>query len=102
LADQPVIKLYFEMKSAFSKASFHEEKELSEIFSPLEKQLHLPLKEIIPAKDHRSRNYLSAYLNETLSELPLKLFFGKDPFKTIRDWNHRVLKRLRKKVMESE
>ena len=101
LSDLSISNLFLEMKNAFSKSSFHEEDELNPIFKPLEKSLCLPLKEIIPSKDHRSRTVMEGQLDKTLGELPLKVFFGKDPLKTIRDWNHRVLKRVRKKVLES-
>ncbi|HPE40446.1 MAG TPA: hypothetical protein PLI77_05085 [Bacteroidales bacterium] len=101
LSDLPLSRLFQEMKTSFSKSSFHDIEELEEIFKPLENQLMLILKDVIPTKDHQSRSYLQDYLDDPLADLSLSVFFGKDPLKNIRDWNHRVLKRLRKKVLES-
>ena len=101
LEDLSIAKIFQEMKNSFTKNSFHEEEELDKLFLPLEKQLSLTLKEIIPSKDHRSRSQLERYLDERLERLPLKIFFGKVPLKNIRDWNHRLFKRVRKKVLES-
>jgi len=101
MKDLTISELFQEMQNIFSKSSFHDEQELFELFEPLENQLHLLLKEIIPTKDHRSRGLVEEYLDKQLGELPLKIFFGIDPLKNIRDWNHRVFKRVRKKVLES-
>lgn len=101
MKDLTITKLFQEMKNMFSKSSFHEDQELFELFKPLENQLPLLLKEIIPTKDHRSRNQVEKYLDEPLGECPLKVFFGIDPLKNIRDWNYRVFKRVRKKILES-
>ncbi len=101
LQDLSISQLFQVMKNAFAKGSFHEEKELSDLFKPIEKQLPLSLNEIIPRKDHRSRILMEKHLTKAVGELPLKVFFGKDPLKNIRDWNHRVFKRVRKKVIES-
>ena len=101
LTDLSIRKLFTEMKAAFSKSSFHEVKELDKIFRPIEEQFTVHLDEIIPSKDHKSRKQFEAYLHKELGELPLSVFFGKNPLKNIRDWNYRVLKRVRKKVLES-
>lgn len=101
LQDLTISELFEEMKIVFSSSSSHEEKELSELFKPLENQLNLPLEEIIPTKDHRSRMHVEKYLNNKLGELSLRVFFGKDPLKNIRDWNHRLFKRVRKKVLNN-
>ncbi len=101
LGDFSIAKIYQEMKNTFTKSSFHEEHELDELFQPLEKQLSLTLNQIIPSKDHRSRSQLETCLDQKLGLVPLKTFFGKDPLKNIRDWNHRLFKRVRKKVIES-
>jgi len=101
LSELPLLKLFQSMKTSFSESSFHDIEELEEIFKPLENQLMLILKNVIPTKDHQSRGYLHDYLEVKLADLPLSVFFGKDPLKNIRDWNHRVFKRLRKKILES-
>ncbi|MEA1883471.1 MAG: hypothetical protein U9N62_03000 [Thermotogota bacterium] len=100
LEDLTISELYQKMIQEFTNCSFHEEKELAELFKPLETQLNRHLSEIIPTKDHRSRIHLENHLSNRLGELPLKVFFGKDPLKNIRDWNHRIFKRVRKKVLE--
>jgi len=101
LKDLTLLELFHQMKQVFSTSSFHEEEELSDVFKPLEQQLKLPLSDIIPTKDHRSRMHIQEYLNQQSGELPLKVFFGKDPLKNIRDWNYRLFKRVRKSVLDS-
>lgn len=100
LEDLTLSELYQKMTQEFTICSFHDEKELAELFKPLKAQLNQHLSEIIPTKDHRSRIHVENYLTYRLGELPLKVFFGKDPLKNIRDWNHRLFKRVRKKVLE--
>jgi len=81
-------------------SSFHSNEEIDASFSYLEEELEKKLSDLIPLRDHRSRDNLSEFLEEKTSDIKLDAFFGKNPRKNLRDWNHRVLKRIRKQAME--
>jgi len=80
--------------------SFHSNEEIDASFRYLERELEKSLSDIIPARDHRSRDNLSERLEEKTGDIKLEVFFGKNPRKNLSDWNHRVLKRIRKQAVE--
>jgi DNA-directed RNA polymerase specialized sigma24 family protein len=98
-SDKILYELFDKTRDEIMISSFHEDDEIKALFMPLEEKLSMKLSEIIPTRDHRSRDILSDYLNTTLGEIELGKFFSKDPLKNIRDWNHRLFKRVRKTIL---
>jgi hypothetical protein len=101
-SDISLYELFDRTRDEIMISSFHDDEEIKELFSPLEEKLELNLSEIIPTRDHRSRDMLVDYLDTKLGELSLGIFFSKDPLKNIRDWNHRIFKRVRKALLSEE
>lgn len=101
-SDKTLYELFDQTRDEIMISSFHEDDEIKEIFRPLEETLSAVLSEIIPTRDHKSRELLADHLNTTLGEITLGTFFSKDPLKNIRDWNHRIFKRVRKTLLSVE
>lgn len=100
LAELSINKLFNLVVDEFSKASIFPPEEIKPIFDKFEMILSLSVKEIIGSGDSRSIEYLSNIAEKTSGDTFLKDYFGKDSLKSLRDWNHRVFKRIKREAFK--
>jgi len=94
------LNLIFErMNEDFISNSSREKEQLESFFYPLKNSLSRRIEETVPASDSKSRKNLETVFHLTAGEASLNAFFSNNPPKNISDWNSRVLRRLRKKIL---
>jgi len=93
-------EMFIAFKDEFSSSSFRSQKDLNDLFMPLEEIIQKPLNEIILNRDSKTKKALNEILGKTCGDVKLNCFFGNSPNKNISDWNARSLTRLRKELKE--
>lgn len=98
-SEKNLYEIYEIMKDEFISNSSRSSEELLEFFSPLQKMISIEIKDIILANDPKSRKSLESFLDLKAGKAVLNIFLSNNPAKNISDWNCRVIKRLRKKLV---